>query len=98
MFANFIALVMHYRIYNMLKKMDLPSRYSPEDVIMHLGCPNSSDVAAKYIRVSGDESLTALQTLSVPPILASYVESAFRKLYITKLCAARWYNSSGFSF
>ena len=36
MFANFIALVMHYRIYNMLKKMDLPSRYSPEDVIMHL--------------------------------------------------------------
>ena len=36
MFVNFIALIMHYRIYNMLKKMDILSRYSPEDIIKHL--------------------------------------------------------------
>ena len=36
MFVNFIALTMHYRIYNMLKKMDLLSHYSPEDIIKHL--------------------------------------------------------------
>ena len=36
MFVNFIALMMHYRIYGMLKKMDLLSRYSPGDVIRHL--------------------------------------------------------------
>jgi hypothetical protein len=37
----------------------------------HSGCPNRSDVTAKYICVSGDESFTALQSLRVPPILAS---------------------------
>ena len=36
MFVNFIALTMHYRIYNILKKMDLLSHYSPEDIIKHL--------------------------------------------------------------
>ena len=36
MFVNFIALVLHYRIYNMLKRHDLLKRYSPEDVIGHL--------------------------------------------------------------
>ena len=36
MFVNFIALIMHYRIYNILKKMDLLSHYSPEDIIKHL--------------------------------------------------------------
>ena len=36
MFVNFIALMMHYRIYGMLKKTDILSRYSPEDVIRHL--------------------------------------------------------------
>ena len=36
MFVNFIALRMHYRIYGMLKKTDILSRYSPEDVIRHL--------------------------------------------------------------
>jgi len=36
MFVNFIALILHYRIYSMLKQKDLLSRYSPEDVIKHL--------------------------------------------------------------
>ncbi|EQD75681.1 hypothetical protein B1A_03843 [mine drainage metagenome] len=36
MFVNFIALILHYRIYNLLKKHDLLKRYSPEDVITHL--------------------------------------------------------------
>ncbi|EQD75588.1 transposase IS4, partial [mine drainage metagenome] len=36
MFVNFIALILHYRIYNLLKKHDLLKRYSPEDVIKHL--------------------------------------------------------------
>jgi hypothetical protein len=41
------------------------------------GCPNSSDVAAKYVLISGEETFTALQTLRVSPILASYVERPF---------------------
>jgi len=36
MFVNFIALILHYRIYSMLRQKDLLSRYSPEDVIKHL--------------------------------------------------------------
>lgn len=36
MFVNFIALTMHCRIYNMMKKMDLLNHYSPEDIIKHL--------------------------------------------------------------
>jgi len=36
MFVNFIALILHYRIYSMLRQKNLLSRYSPEDVIKHL--------------------------------------------------------------
>ena len=36
MFVNFIALMMHYRIYGILKKMELLSHHSPVDVIRHL--------------------------------------------------------------
>jgi transposase len=36
MFVNFIALVMHYRIYAILRKHDALSRYSVHDVIEHL--------------------------------------------------------------
>ncbi len=35
-FVNFIALVLHYRIYSILKEKDMLKRYSPEDVIEHL--------------------------------------------------------------
>jgi len=36
MFVNFMALILHYRIYSMLRQKDLLSRYSPVDVIKHL--------------------------------------------------------------
>ncbi len=36
MFVNFIALILYYRIYAMLRKHDLLSRYSVHDVIDHL--------------------------------------------------------------
>lgn len=36
MLVNFIALILHYRIYGILKEKDLLKRYSPEDVIEHL--------------------------------------------------------------
>ena len=36
MFVNFIVLILHYRIYNILKEKDMLKRYSPEDVIEHL--------------------------------------------------------------
>ncbi|MGC8483590.1 MAG: hypothetical protein ACP5OE_08110, partial [Thermodesulfobium sp.] len=36
MFVNFIALILHYRIYGVLKEKDMLKRYSPEDVIEHL--------------------------------------------------------------
>ncbi len=33
MFVNFIALMLHYRIYNILRKRDMLKHYSPKDVI-----------------------------------------------------------------
>ena len=36
MFVNFIALMLHYRIYNILRKRDMLKHYSPKDVIEHL--------------------------------------------------------------
>ena len=35
-FINFIALMLHYRIYNILRKKNLLRAYSPGDVIRHL--------------------------------------------------------------
>ncbi|MCL4328303.1 MAG: hypothetical protein M1151_03885 [Candidatus Thermoplasmatota archaeon] len=37
MFANFIALMIHYRIYGLLRSKDLLGKYSPQDVLDHLG-------------------------------------------------------------
>ena len=36
MFVNFIALMLHYRIFNLLRKRDMLKHYSPKDVIEHL--------------------------------------------------------------
>jgi len=36
MFISFIALIMHYRIYSMLKSHDMLGKYSPRDVLEHL--------------------------------------------------------------
>ena len=36
-FVNFIALLMHYRIYALMRSKDLIRKYSPEDVLEHLG-------------------------------------------------------------
>jgi hypothetical protein len=36
MFVNFLALIMHYRIYSLLKAKDILKQYSPGDVIEHL--------------------------------------------------------------
>ncbi len=36
MFVNFIALMLHYRIYNILRKKDMLRKYSPRDVLDHL--------------------------------------------------------------
>ena len=36
MFVNFIALILHYRIYALLKSHDMLGKYSPKDVMEHL--------------------------------------------------------------
>ena len=36
MFINFIALMMHYRIYAMLNSKGMQRKYSPGDVLVHL--------------------------------------------------------------
>ena len=36
MFVNFVALMLHYCIYDLLRKRDLLKHYSPRDVIEHL--------------------------------------------------------------
>ncbi len=35
-FVNFIALMIHYRIFSLLEKIDLHSHYLQEDVAMHI--------------------------------------------------------------
>ena len=35
-FVNFIALILHYRIYALLKSHDMLGEYSPKDVVEHL--------------------------------------------------------------
>ena len=35
-FVNFIALIMHYRIYALLRSKEMLKKYSPEDVIQHM--------------------------------------------------------------
>ena len=37
-FVNFIALMIHYRIFGMLEKIDLHSHCLQEDVAMHIVC------------------------------------------------------------
>jgi hypothetical protein len=44
MYGNFIALMMYYRINNFLKKSDLLRRYSPENVLEHLGHVNMLEI------------------------------------------------------
>jgi len=36
MFNNFIALMLHYHIYNLPRKKEMLRHYSPRDVIWHL--------------------------------------------------------------
>ncbi len=36
MFVNFIALMLQYRLYNLLRKREMLRHYSPRDVIEHL--------------------------------------------------------------
>ena len=36
MFANFVAMLLYYKIYNMLVGKEMLSRYSPADIVMHL--------------------------------------------------------------
>jgi len=36
MFANFVAMLLNYKIYNMLVGKEMLSRYSPADIVMHL--------------------------------------------------------------
>ena len=36
MFVNFITLILHYRIYALLKSHDMLEKYSPKDVMEHL--------------------------------------------------------------
>jgi transposase len=47
-FVNFLALILHYRIYSLLKKHDLLRRYSPEDVLEHLERANMLRIGEEW--------------------------------------------------
>ena len=47
-FVNFLSLIMHYRIYNLLRKHDLLKKYSPEDVIEHLQRVNMLKIGEEW--------------------------------------------------
>ncbi|MEM3814470.1 MAG: hypothetical protein QXE09_11445 [Thermoproteus sp.] len=48
MFVNFIALLLHYRIYNILRKKDLLRKYTPRDVLDHLRRVNKLNISEKW--------------------------------------------------
>ncbi len=48
MLINFIALMLHYRIYNLLRKKDLLRKYSPQDVIEHLQRVNKLKIGGEW--------------------------------------------------
>ncbi len=48
MFINFIALMMHYRIYAMLKSKGMQRKHSPGDVLVHLERVNRLKVGDEW--------------------------------------------------
>ncbi len=48
MFINFIALMLHYRIYAILKSKDLQKKYSPGDILVHLERVNRLKIGEEW--------------------------------------------------
>jgi transposase len=48
MFINFIALLIYYRIYNLLTDKNLLSKYSPKDIIQHLSRVHKVKIGEKW--------------------------------------------------
>ena len=66
-FVNFLALILHYRIYSLLKKHDLLRRYSPEDVLEHLERANMLKIGEEW-RMSEipEKSRDIIDALEIP--------------------------------
>ena len=67
MFVNFLALIMHYRIYGILKAKGLLRRYSPEDVMEHLGRVSMLKIGEEWkISEIPKKSRDIIDALSIP--------------------------------
>lgn len=49
MFANFVSLLLYYKIYRMLSEHDLLKKYSPKDVLLHLSRVYKLKVGEKWV-------------------------------------------------
>ncbi len=49
MFANFVAMLLYYEIYNLLVGKEMLSRYSPADIVMHLSRIYKLKVGGKWM-------------------------------------------------
>ncbi|MEM4084362.1 MAG: transposase [Thermoplasmata archaeon] len=67
MFVNFIALVLHYRIYSLLKEKNLIKRYPPEDVIEYLERVNILKIGEEWkISEIPKKSRDTIDVLRIP--------------------------------
>lgn len=57
MFINFIALVWHYKIYQLLVQHNLLSKYSPKDILMRLA-------EVKKLKINGEWHISDISTSS----------------------------------
>ena len=72
MFMNFIVLVLHYRMYSILKEKDMLKRYSPEDVIEHLESASMLKVGEEWkISEIHKKSRDIIDKLGIPIIQKS---------------------------
>ena len=67
MFVNFIALILHYRIYSLLKSHDMLKRYSPRDVLEHLERISKLKIGEEWmISEIPKKSKTVIEGLGIP--------------------------------
>jgi len=67
MFINFIALILHYRIYALLKSHDMLRKYSPKDVMEHLERISMLKIGDEWkISEVPKKSRTLIEGLEIP--------------------------------
>ena len=67
MFVNFLAMMLYYRLYNELVGRDLPSKYSPKDVLEHLARVQKLKIGDEWVTTEiPKKSRAVIEKLKIP--------------------------------